>query len=520
MRLSTFLDAHARRVPDRTALVVEDRRVNYRELADAVANLARGLHMLGLKSGDRIALYLPNGIEFVTLAYAAFALGAVVVPVTTRNTLEELAYFVADSGASMVVYGGVSSKDMRAKLGNGDRPVLISVGEEQESGVSYATIAKPSDGALPEVPVSFDEALIMYTAGTTGKPKGAVLTHSNLVITNAFSAIQWGLTEDDVGLVTTPLAHRTGLARMVNTFCLGAKLVVMMRFDVEEALRVIEAEQVTVLGIVPTVGRMMLPTLKEDSKRCASLRHLLVTGEAFPVELKRELALLLPQIRLCSFYAMTEAGAVTALSHEEQFSHATSVGRPTPGIEVKIVTEAGHPVEASGVGEIWVRAGLPGHFTNMKKYHGRPQETAEAFVDGWLRTGDMGRFDDDGYLYIVDRKKDMVVSGGFNVYTKEVEQTLLQHPAIADVAVLGVPDPLFGEAVVAFIELRGNTALTTEAVQEFTKSRIASYKKPKHVFFRKELPRNGLGKILKTELRSIANRDVGPIKDVLAHDKA
>ena len=504
MRLSTFLEAHAVSKPDKTAIVVGEARVSYAQLRTSVAQVAGGLHRLGLRAGDRIVIYVPNSVEFVTITYAAFSLGALVIPVNTRNTLDELVYCAADSGASMIAFHGNLGEDIRTRLGSERQVTLLSIDGADESGIDYASIAQPRDVTLPDVPVEFDEAVVMYTAGTTGKPKGAVLTHANFVIVNGFSnTVQWGITDRDVNLVTTPLAHRTGLARMVNSLCLGATLVVMERFDVEKAIDLIETEAVTVIGMVPTVGRMLLPLLKTHRDRCCSLRHLMVTGEAFPIELKRQIAALLPQVRLCSFFAMTEAGAVTALTHEEQFTHPASVGRASPGIEIKLTNEAGD-ISADGVGEIWVRAGAPGQFTTMKRYYGRPRETAEAFTDGWFRTGDMGRFDEEGYLYIVDRKKDMILSGGFNIYTKEVEHTLLQHPSIADAAVVGIPDPVYGESVVAFVQLHAGAAVTTESIQAFTKERIASYKKPKYVFVRDDFPRNALGKVLKAELRDAA----------------
>jgi len=229
-----------------------------------------------------------------------------------------------------------------------------------------------------------------------------------------------------------------------------------------------------------------------------------VTGEAFPVDLKRRLIELLPRVRQHSFFAMTEVGSVTGLEHEEQFTHPTSVGRVTPGVEVKLIDEHGHKVSVGEAGELLVRSGIPGRFTTMRGYFERPEETAATIVDGWVKTGDMARFDVDGYLYIVDRKKDMVLSGGFNVYTKEVEQMLLEHASIADVAVVGVPDEIFGEAVAAFIELKPGCELGIVQVLEHSKSRIASYKKPKHVFFVDTFPRNAMGKVLKMELRARA----------------
>jgi long-chain acyl-CoA synthetase len=278
----------------------------------------------------------------------------------------------------------------------------------------------------------------------------------------------------------------------------------MERFDADAAIDLIEREGVTAAGMVPTVARMLMPQLEKAPQRCASLRHVIVTGEAFPVDLKRRLIELLPQVSLHSFFAMTEVGSVSSLEHEEQFTHPTSVGRPTPGVEVKLVDDKGLQVSVGDAGEMLVRAGPPGRFTTMRGYYNRPQETAATIVNGWVHTGDMARFDADGYLYIVDRKKDMVLSGGFNIYTKEVEQALLEHPAVQDAAVVGVPDEIFGEAVVAFIETQPGQTITKADLAEHTKSRIASYKKPKHVFFVDSLPRNPLGKILKNELRERA----------------
>ena len=213
-----------------------------------------------------------------------------------------------------------------------------------------------------------------------------------------------------------------------------------VRFDVcLNTVDTIEREQVSAAGMVPTVARMLMPVLEQQAARCASLRHIIVTGEAFPVELKRRRIGYLPNARLQSFFAMTEVGSVTVLDHEEQFTHPSSVGRVTPGVQVKLVDDAGQQVSVDDVGEILVRSGEAGRFTTMRGYFGRPEATSATIIDGWVHTGDMGRFDADGYLYIVDRKKDMVLSGGFNIYTKEVEQVLVEHADVADAAVVGVP---------------------------------------------------------------------------------
>jgi long-chain acyl-CoA synthetase len=458
-----------------------------------------------------VLVYLPNGIEFVQTIFAAFALGAVVVPVNIRLTPKELAYFAQDSRPSVIAYHSDSVEALKPIQNEIGAIKQIVIGSRVDGTLAFDDLSAPSDEPLPEVPLSAEDCMIMYTSGTTGKPKGALITHANFIVQHGYlNAIEWGISGEDRFLVTTPLAHRTGLARMTNALCLGATLVIMDRFDAEAAIKLIEREGVTAAGMVPTVARMLMPHLEKNPSRCASLRHVIVTGEAFPVDLKLRLIALLPDVRLHSFFAMTEVGSVSSLEHEEQFTHPTSVGRPTPGVEVKLVDDAGNEVSVGEAGEMLVRSGTPGRFTTMRGYYNRPEETAKTIVDGWVHTGDMARFDVDGYLYIVDRKKDMVLSGGFNIYTKEVEQALIEHPAIADVAVVGVPDAIFGEAVVAFIETRAGETLSEASVVEHSKSRIASYKKPKHIYFVEALPRNALGKVLKNELRDVAARKVKP----------
>ena len=386
---------------------------------------------------ERVPIQLPNGIEFVIEAYAAWASGAVVVPVNTRLAPPEAQFIL---------------EDLRA-----------------------------------DVPSEADDCLILYTSGTTGRPKGAVNTHANVLVQNVEHHVAaWGIHQDDRFLVTTPLAHRAGVGRLVNALGLGATLVIMQRFDAEEALALIERERITVAGLPPTVIRMLLPAVRANPQRCAGLRRVIVSTEAFPVHLMREVATLLPQTQFYAVYGMSEA-AVSCASLEEQLARPGTVGRPLPGVEVKI----------SGEHELLVR----GRHAVMRGYFNRPQANAEAFRDGWFHTGDLARMDGEGYLYVMDRAKDMVITGGYNVYSKEVEQVLMQHPEIAEAAVVGVPDPLYGEAVAAFVLLQPGAQLSAAQVVEHCRVRLAGYKKPRHVIFVQALPRNSLGKVLKSELR-------------------
>jgi long-chain acyl-CoA synthetase len=505
MRLETILAAHALRAPGKTALVAGGQRLSYAELHGSAQAVALALQRSGVGAGDRVLMYLPNGPEFVQAVYATLMLGAIVVPVNTRLTARELAYFAQDCQPKALFFHAGALDSLLAHRAELPECRWYVTGAPVPGSTPFSALLDGGAGSLPEVPVGCEDAMILYTSGTTGKPKGAVITAANLIVQHCFlNALDWGINGEDCFLVTTPLAHRTGLARLLNALCLGSTLVAMERFDAATALDLIEQEQVSALGMVPTVARMLLPSLQAAPHKCASLRHIIVTGEAFPLELKTALIDLLPKVQLHSFFAMTEVGSVTSLTHAEQFTHPASVGRPTPGVEVKLVDDAGHTVAVGEAGEMLVRTGLPGRFTTMRGYYNRPDETAAAIVDGWVRTGDMARADEQGYFYIVDRKKDMVVSGGFNIYTKEVEQALLEHPAIADTAVVGVPDEVFGEAVAAFIEVRPGCVLSAADVAEHCRGRIAGYKKPKHAFLVEALPRNALGKVLKTALRKEA----------------
>jgi long-chain acyl-CoA synthetase len=508
MRLETLLAGHARRRPEHTALVCGAQRLGYAELHAAVRRVACGLAGLGVRPGDRVLLLLPNGVEFVLAQYAAFTLGAIAVPVNPRLAPAEVEWLFADARPAAAVFHEEVRAAASAGLARvpGCRPILAGPARSGEH--AFAALAATVPVPLPEPPPDQDDGMILYTSGTTGRPKGALITHANLIVQNVWLHPQeWRLDGDDRFLAASPLAHRAGCARLFNALGLGATLVIMERFDPALALELIERERVTVTGLVPTMIRRMLPLLREAPRRCASLRRLIVSTEAFPVELKREVLELLPGVELHSLFGSTEV-LVTNLGHAEQFSHPASVGRPLPGVEVRLVDDAGRDVPAGAVGELLVRSGPPGRWATFRGYHGLPEATAEAIRDGWVHTGDLARADAGGYLYIVDRKKDMVLSGGYNIYSREVEQALLAHPAVADAAVIGVPDALYGEAVAAYVERRPGAALDAPALIAHCRTRLADYKKPRHVIFTDALPRNSTGKVLKGALRERAASDL------------
>lgn len=499
MKLANFLAAHALRTPQRDALKSGDATLSFAQLHADSTRLANALIAAGVKVGDRVALFTGNRLEFPVGFMAAVKAGAVVVTPNPKSSAAELAFIVQDAGPSAFLYDDTT----RAQLDEMGGDCWTSAIRINIDGAGFAE--QPDDRVLREVPPEFDDCMISYTSGTTGRPKGAILTQANYITANGFlNAMQWQMGPDDRILTTTPLAHRTAFARLMNVICLGSSLVMMDKMDVQRATRLIETEGITVLGMVTTVARMLLPEMEASPQRFRSLRKASVTGEAFPAEIKKRLLTALPQLKLFSFFAMTELGAITLLAPHEQLTKGRSVGRVNPGVELKLVDEQDQEVARGEPGEILVRCGPAGSYLTMRGYFNRPEETAGALSNHWLRTGDIGQFDEEGYLYIVDRKKDMVLSGGYNIYCKEVEACLCELPEVVDAAVVGVPDEMFGESVVAFLELHPGVTLETGQVVDHCRQRIASYKKPKFVHFVHALPRNGMGKVLKNELRRLA----------------
>lgn len=512
MRIEQVLFSHCRKQPEKLALACGEQRVSYGELGERIRALAAGVSQSGLKRGDRVVLYLPNSIEFVEMFFGVLAAGGIPIPVTTRVALREVRYFCQDSGAAMLICHENQAAGVRQEVKPHLPDLRVYVlGKPIDGMASFDDLRGDPAAVLPPLPVELDEAAILYTSGTTGQPKGVLLTHANILIQHGFmNAVEWGISDADRYLVVAPMAHRSGMGRMINSTMLGGSLFILSQFDPDVVLGVIEEEKITVFGMVPTMCRILLPFIDAAPQRAASLRRLAVTGEAFPVALKKKLIELLPDMRLVSFFGMTEAGGVTTLLHQEQFDHAESVGRPSAGVEVSIIDKDGGPVKSGEIGELLVRTGRPGAFTMMKGYFARPEETARAFSDGWFHTGDMARQDEDGYLTIVDRKKDMILSGGFNIYSKEVELAIAELAGVADVAVVGVPDPVFGEAVVAVIEPSGKGPIPDhERVLDHCRASIASYKKPKYILYREALPRNATGKVLKRDLAEEVARELG-----------
>ncbi|HYF20716.1 MAG TPA: AMP-binding protein [Ramlibacter sp.] len=500
MKLGTLIAATARRFGDKPMAWCDGAVLTFAQAERRGNQLANALLDAGVRPGDRVLVHLPNSLGLVE-AYAGIAkAGAVAVPAPTRLAPAEVAWLVEDAQPRAAFFGGAQRERLAAVPGDVLR--VVTDGAPQGGEVALdALVAAGADRPPPELPLAQRHAVIGYTSGTTGRPKGAVTTHDSLVVQHLVNVMVQGLSEHDRMYASTPMAHRIGLSRLVAAWCSGSTVYMSPRFDPREALQVLRRERLTQFAGVATTVRMLLDALEQDGGALPDLRWVHAGGEAFPVPLKQKLRQLVPQAGLYTWYASTEAGIVATLRPDEQEAHGATVGRPNPGVELRLVQADGRAAPAGEAGEIVVRCGEPGRCTVMEGYFRNEAATREVLADGWYRTGDVGRLDGEGYLTIVDRVRDMIVSGGLNIYSREVEQCIGTLEGVADVAVVGVPDAQWGEAVVAFVEVRPGAQLSEQAVIEHCRDRIAAYKKPRQVRFVEALPRNSTGKVLKRVLR-------------------
>ena len=503
MKLGALLSDNARRTPDKICVICEDKRITFAEIDARSNRIANALLDRGIAIGDRVAVYMPNSITVAEALAGVIKTGSLVVPISTRLTADEVSYIINHSEPKAIFFPASHRETALGAIGEMPGMIRICVGatEAGESEFEEFT-ASGSETQPPALPAQPDDCVIGYTSGTTGKPKGAVGTHSNLIVGGFIHAREWELRSDDVVFATTPMAHRTGLSRLASSFQFDTPVVMQPRFDAENAVELIEREGITIMGCVPTIVRMMLPHIEERPEADKTLRLVSATGELFPEVLRKRLFAAAPHVGLYSFLAQTEGGVLLSVMPQDQDFKPKAMGAPIPGVEIKLVDENLKEVAQGENGEILVRCGEPGQYTVMREYFRNPQATREAFTeDGWFRTGDVGYGDEDGYYYFADRAKDMIVTGGLNVYSKEVELALLDHAAVDDAAVYGVPDQEFGEAIMACIQLKPGGKAEVADMIEHCRERIASYKKPKHVRFIDELPRTSSGKILKYQLK-------------------
>jgi fatty-acyl-CoA synthase len=495
-----LLHRTARRTPDKLAVVSGDLRVTYAEFDTAVNRAANALAARGFAKGDRLALLSHNCWQYAVLVYATARLGVVLVPVNFMLTAQEVGYILEHSGASGVVAEDALVPTAQAAIG--DRPVTVraAIGSAQEGWENVDDWWRTGPATEPDVQVADDDALrLMYTSGTESRPKGVMLSSRSLISQYVSCAIDGEMSGDDIEVHALPMYHCAQLDCFFSVdVYLGATSIILHGPDPATLLATIEREQATKLFCPPTVWISLLRHPAFDATDLSSLRKGYYGASPMPVEVLKELRERLPEVRLWNFYGQTEmAPLATILRPHEQLPRAGSAGRASVNVETMLVDDDGKPVPPGEVGEIVHRSPHA-----ALGYYNDEEKTAEAFRDGWFHSGDLGIMTSDGYLSVVDRKKDMIKTGGENVASREVEEAIYELDGVAEVAVFGISHPHWIEAVTAVVVPKPGASLTGDAVQAHTRGRLAGYKQPKYVVIAESLPKNPSGKILKRELRS------------------
>jgi long-chain acyl-CoA synthetase len=506
---------------DNVFVVFEDEHLTFEEHFRAAARLAHLLRdRFGIQNGDRVAIAMRNYPEWSVAFWAAVAAGAVVVPLNAWWTGEELHYGLSDSGSAVLLCDQQRAEriddyltylpDLRttvvARASGRDLPLGMLRYEDVLGDGSTA-----GDVQLPDIGLATDDdATIFYTSGTTGRPKGALGTHRN-ICTNPISmiyvtvrhALRAGTDPGADGptsyLLSVPLFHATGChAILVTNLLAGGKLVMMDRWDAGRALQLIERERITTFGGVPTMVMQVLDHPDFARRDTSSVRSIGYGGAPAPTDLARRVKAHFPGRNASNGYGLTETSSLSTMNIGADYeAKPDSVGPPVPVVTVMVVNGDGREAPTGEIGELWIKGP-----NVVKGYWGKPEATAQTFSDGWLHTGDIARVDEEGFVYIVDRAKDMLIRGGENVYCVEIESVLHEHPAVADAAVIGIPHPVLGEEVGAVIQVRSGLPVSVGELQEHVASRLAAFKVPVRVWFVDEpLPRNPAGKVLKRQLR-------------------
>jgi long-chain acyl-CoA synthetase len=493
LNLASIIAESAARVPASVAVRLDGLELTYAELDDRSARLATLLREKGLQQGDRVGVMLPNVLEFPIAYYGVLRAGGVVVPMNVLLKRREIAFYLEDSGAELLLSWHGFGEDAREGAAEAGAE-LIEV--EPEAFAALLDDREPAADVAETDPE--DTAVILYTSGTTGKPKGAELTHFNLS-RNAEIASQTtcAIDEGDIALGALPLFHSFGQTVSMNaSMRVGATLTLLPKFDPGETLEIMQRDSVTHFYGVPTMYGALLHHPGREDFETSSLRICITGGASMPVEVLRGFEEAF-ECELLEGYGLSETSPVASSNHPGRPRKAGSIGTPLREVEIRVVDENDQEVPQGEVGEIVIR----GHNV-MKGYWENPEATEEAMRGGWFHSGDMARVDEDGYFFIVDRKKDLIIRGGYNVYPREVEEVLYEHPKIREAAVLGVPHDQWGEEIGAAVVVHEGEELAPKEVSAYVKERIAAYKYPRLVWFVDELPKGPTGKILKREIQT------------------
>jgi long-chain acyl-CoA synthetase len=506
LNLATLLRDSAATYPKKAALIIGPTTLSYETLHGHAQKLAGGLAKLGIKRGQHVALMLPNVPQFTIAYFAAHYLGCPVVPLNVLLTPDEIAYHLSDSDAVALIAWEGFGEQAQAGFNRAEtcKHFIVSKADPSDtsapsSGQSFTALIASAE-PVKELPDTMpdDTAVILYTSGTTGRPKGAELSHFNLFYNADYAASRLvALPPETVAIAVLPLFHSFGQTVIQNgTLRIGGTIVLLPRFEPKAAFELMQKHRVTFFAGVPTMYFALLHFPDASQYDISSLKFCSSGGSAMPVEVMRAFDQKY-NVNIIEGYGLSETSPVACFNQLDKPKRPGSIGIPIAGVEFKLIDEQGRTINEPMVpGEICIK----GHNV-MKGYYKRPEANAESIKDGWFATGDIAHRDADGYYYIVDRKKDMIIRGGFNVYPREIEEVLYAHPAVAEAAVIGIKHESHGEEVKAVIALKPGQKATVEDIMAYCKEKLAAYKYPRFIEFRDSLPKTATGKILKRELR-------------------
>ncbi len=504
LNIAYVLENSANIFSNKIAIISEEKKYTYGEINRFASCLASSLLSIGIKKGDRIAVSCPNTWEFSVIYFAIHKVGAIAVPLNILLKDREIEYFLRDSGAiAYFCHNGEEGQLIREGRKAFNRvdtctTMIVVAGTPHSNELQFSELLKNEKGMQSISTERDDTAVILYTSGTTGRSKGAELSHANLFENALAVAGLMQMTARDTHLVTLPLFHSFGQTVQLNAgFMAGTTLVLQRRFDPEITLENMSRHKVTLFVGVPTMYWSLLHEIGDSTISNMirdNLRLGVSGGAAMPVEVMKDFEKTFGIIILES-YGLTETSPVACFSRMDMPRKAGSIGVPLPGSEMRIADENGNDLPVGKTGEILIR----GH-NIMKGYYNQPRETEMAFKDGWFHTGDLGKMDEDGYFYIIDRKKDLIIRGGYNVYPREIEEIMITHPHISLVAVVGEKDKKYGEEIVAYVVLKKGANSEEKEIIEWSRKRMASYKYPRKVVFVDDLPKTATGKIMKRAL--------------------
>lgn len=501
MNLAELSDIKLREFGEYVSVVFEEREVTNFELNRQAECLAKGLQALGMKPGDPLGLMMGNAPEVLVAFSASYKLGTWAMPILFVLQPEEIAHILDDSGVRVcIVHEFFLPKMLEArKLSSRGRleHIITADARPVEGCLSFPRLLEENDPGFDIYPARDDDvAVLLYTSGTTGMPKGVMLSHNNLYFNARAGCETQNFKEGEVSLAVLPLNHSFGIINSIASTLYGVKWILLSWFDAGKSLELIERYQCTNAAVVPTMLAMLLNHPDAGKADTSSMERWIVSGAPLPLELYTRFEKTFHG-KILEGYGLTEASPAVSMNRPDRVYKPGSAGQPLPGVEVTIQDEGGNRLPPNTPGEICVRGA-----NVMKGYFNKPEATAQTIVDGWLHTGDVGHLDEEGYLFLTERKKDMIIRGGENIYPRDIEEVLYVHPGIAEVSVIGREDPIYGEDVCAIVVKKPGAELTEQEIIDYAATRLAKFQKPKWVVFVDELPKNPIGKILKKELRA------------------